>query len=76
MNVEQYPVYTVTLNVSAPVNYHYALGDKEESFTRTVDGDTTLNEFFDRPVTILNHPLLPRAYEAYTTKMSKLYDGI
>jgi len=74
MNVEQYPVYTVTLNVSAPVNYHYALGDKEESFIRTVDGDTTLNEFFDRPVTILNHPLLPRAYEAYTTKMSKLYD--
>jgi len=57
MKVEQYPVYTVTVNnVNSPVDYHYALGSQEESFTRTTNADTTLNEFFDRPVTVKKTP--------------------
>ena len=77
MEVEQYPVYSVTLDISTPVKYHYALGGKEESFTRTLSGKSTLNEFFDRPITVKKHPGLPKAFETFSTlKMSKLYDGI
>jgi len=76
MAVEQYPVYSVTVDVSTPVKYHYALGGKEESFTRTIDSSTTLNEFFDRPVTVKKHPTLPKAFDSVPTlKKSKLYDG-
>jgi len=78
MKVEQYPVYTVTLNnVNAPVKYHYILGSEEESFTRTLDSETTLNEFFNRKITVKKHPLLPQAFPTYPTlKKSKLFDGI
>jgi len=34
MELEQYPVYSVTLNqINSPVKYHYVLGLEEESFT-------------------------------------------
>ncbi|ORX41995.1 hypothetical protein BCR36DRAFT_416399 [Piromyces finnis] len=76
MKVEEYPVYSVTVDVNAPVNYHYALGSEEESFTRTLSsGTTTLNEFFKRKVTVKKHPLLPKAYDTFSTlKQSKLFD--
>jgi len=76
MNLEQYPVYSVTVDsVNAPVKYHYVLGKEEEKFTRTADSDTTLNEFFNRAITIKKHPLLPKAYESFPTiKKSKLFD--
>jgi len=78
MTVEEYPVYSVTLkNVNAPVNYHYFLNNEEESFTRTLKNETTLNEFFNRKITVKEHPLLPMAFESLPTlKKSKLYDGI
>jgi len=77
MNVEEYPVYSVTIDdVYAPVKYHYILGKEEEKFTRIVDSDSTLNEFFNREVTIKKHPLLPNAFETLSTlKKSKLFDG-
>jgi len=77
MNVEEYPVYNVTVNdVDVGVTYHYALGKEEEKFTRTADSDTTLNEFFNRKITVKKHPLLPMAYEPLPTlKKSKLFDG-
>ncbi|ORX85849.1 coth-domain-containing protein [Anaeromyces robustus] len=76
MKVEEYPIYSVTVNdVNAPVEYHYILGSEEEKFTRTADSDTTLNDFFNRSVTVKKHPLFPMAYETYSTlKKSKLYD--
>ncbi len=77
MKEEQYPVYSVTLNnVNAPVNYHYALDNSEETFTRTVNSDSTLNEFFNRKYTVKEHPLLPKAFDPFPTlKKSKLFDG-
>ncbi|ORX77032.1 hypothetical protein BCR32DRAFT_295874 [Anaeromyces robustus] len=76
MKEQQYPVYSVTLNnVNAPVKYHYALGNTEESFTRTLNSVSTLNEFFNRKYTIKEHPLLPKAFESFKTlKKSTLYD--
>jgi len=80
MELEQYPIYSVTLNhVNSPVKYHYVLGSEEESFTRSVESgvETTLNEFFNRSVTVKNHPLLPQAFPTFPTlKKSKLFDGI
>jgi len=77
MKVEEYPIYSVTVDdVNPPVQYHYVLGSEEEKFTRTTDSDTTLNDFFNRSVTVKKHPLLPMAYEVLPTlKKSKLYDG-
>eukprot|EP00833_Pecoramyces_ruminatium_P003322 jgi/Orpsp1_1/1177354/evm.model.c7180000061129.1 len=75
MKLEQYPIYTATVNVNAPVNYHYALNGNEESFTRKATSDTTLNDFYDRKYTVKNHPLLPKAYETFDGyKKSKLFD--
>jgi len=80
MELVQYPIYSVTLNhVNSPVKYHYVLGSEEESFTRSVESgvETTLNEFFNRSVTVKNHPLLPQAFPTFPTlKKSKLFDGI
>jgi len=77
MKVEEYPVYSVTVDaVNAPVKYHYILGSEEEKFTRTTENDTTLNEFFNRKITVKKHPLLPKAFETIPTlKKSKLFDG-
>eukprot|EP00833_Pecoramyces_ruminatium_P001418 jgi/Orpsp1_1/1175450/evm.model.c7180000053950.1 len=76
MSVEEYPVYSVTVDdVNAPIEYHYKLGKEEEKFTRTAQSDTTLNEYFNREITIKQHPLLPMAYETLPTiKKSKLFD--
>ncbi|OUM57236.1 hypothetical protein PIROE2DRAFT_48887, partial [Piromyces sp. E2] len=77
MKVEKGPLYTLTLdNVNAPVDYHYGIKNNEEAFTRTLNkGDSTLNEFLNRSVTVMKHPLLPMAFESLSTlKKSKLYD--
>jgi len=78
MNKDEYPLYSLTLDdVSAPVDYHYVLGKEEENFTRTVQSESTLNEFFNRKITVKKHPLLPLAFESLSTlKKSKLFDGI
>ena len=77
MNLEQYPIYTATVNVNPPVNYHYTLNNKEESFSRKATSDNTLNDFFDRKYTVKEHPLLPKAFETFDGyKKSKLFDGI
>jgi len=75
MKEEEYPIFTTTLDLHAPVNYHYALDGKEEKFTRTLKIESTLNEFFNREINVKKHPLLPKAYESFAyTKKSKLYD--
>eukprot|EP00833_Pecoramyces_ruminatium_P002993 jgi/Orpsp1_1/1177025/evm.model.c7180000059879.2 len=76
MTVEEYPVYSVTVNDANPSDkYYYVVGSDKEKFTRTVESDTTLNEFFNRTITVKQHPLLPMAYEQLPTlKKSKLYD--
>lgn len=76
MKEEQYPVYSLTLNsLVAPIKYHYGIDNKEESFTRTLNSESTLNEFFNRKVTVKEHPLLPKAFETFPTlKKSQLYD--
>jgi len=79
MTLLEYPIYQATVNVNAPVEYHYSLktGSKteEESFTRKATSGETLNEFFNRSYTVKKHPLLPKVYETPSTvKQSKLYD--
>jgi len=76
MTEYEYPVYNATIDVDPPVKYHYILGDSEEDFDRVVDGHFTLNDFFNREHTVIQHPLLPLAYnESALQKKSKLYDG-
>eukprot|EP00833_Pecoramyces_ruminatium_P015878 jgi/Orpsp1_1/1189910/evm.model.d7180000075414.1 len=77
MSLEEYPVYNYTLkDIVTPVTYRYILNDKEESFDRILNtGTVTLNEFFDRSITVKYHPSLPKAYDSFPTfKNSKLYD--
>ncbi|KAL6613666.1 coth protein-domain-containing protein [Neocallimastix sp. 'constans'] len=75
MTEYEYPVYNATIDVDPPVKYHYILGDSEEDFDRVVDGHFTLNDFFNREHTVIQHPLLPLAYnESALQKKSKLYD--
>jgi len=75
MKEEEYPIFTTTLNINAPVNYHYSLDGQEEKFTRTLKEESTLNEFFNRKVNVKKHPLLPKAYETFAdSKKSKLFD--
>ena len=79
MKLVQYPVYSVTLdNINTPVEYHYKLGSEEESFNRNLlSGNSTLNDFFNRSVTVKKHPLFPQAFPSFPTlKKSKLFDGI
>ncbi|KAL6620840.1 hypothetical protein LY90DRAFT_708252 [Neocallimastix californiae] len=74
MTVEEYPVYKASVDVKTPVKYHYILNGSEEKFEREANGDT-LNEFFDRKITVKKHPLLPLAYQVSPLQdKSKLYD--
>ena len=81
MIVDQYPIYKVVVNeVSAPIEYHYKITKGknvlEENFTRTCVESETLNEFFDRSITLKKLPLLPKVYETSENfNKSKLYDG-
>jgi spore coat protein CotH len=80
MTVVDYPIYSVKVpEVSPPVQYHYKLNNGvevvEESQERTTELSETLNDFFNRSITITKLPLLPKVYETPNTiKKSKLYD--
>jgi len=81
MTVDHYPIYkAIVEDVSAPVEYHYKLKKGtniiEEKFTRICDDSETLNEYFDRSITLKKLPLLPKVYETSDKfNKSKLYDG-
>ncbi|ORX87707.1 hypothetical protein BCR32DRAFT_264125 [Anaeromyces robustus] len=82
MESPYYPLFEAEADVSQfPVQYNYSIDygngeTKDEAFTRKREqNEDALNEFFDRQITILNHPRLPRAYEELDTlELSKLYD--
>ncbi|KAI9299448.1 hypothetical protein BJ944DRAFT_245235, partial [Cunninghamella echinulata] len=40
-------------------NYKYVVDGKEESFMRQLGGDSTMNDFYNRPVTYADIPRLP-----------------
>jgi len=86
MEVHEFPVYKVKVDVKAPVTYFYSidyagtneshLGVQQEQFERQLDsGEETLNEFFNRKITVKEHPALPMAYDKYPQyNPSKLFD--
>ena len=86
MEVHEFPVYKVKVNVDPPVQYFYSIdysktnepdkGIVQEEFDRVLEsGEETLNEFFNRRITVKTHPTLPKAYEKYDKfSPSKLFD--
>ncbi|OUM68310.1 hypothetical protein PIROE2DRAFT_68720 [Piromyces sp. E2] len=86
MDVHEFPVFKTTVKVKAPVKYFYSidysntneshLGVQQEQFERELEsGEETLNEFFNRKITVKEHPALPRAYDKYPKyNPSKLFD--
>jgi len=82
MELNEYPRYKTKVNISKfPVNYNYIIKyDNGESIVepfirhRNTD-DEVYNEFFNRTITVKNHPELPRTYPAFPYfEQSKLYD--
>ncbi|KAG1039762.1 hypothetical protein G6F43_012435 [Rhizopus delemar] len=55
------PYFTGSAEVGASKTYKYVAGGTEEGFDRSLDGITnsTLNDFYNRPVTYANLPQLP-----------------
>jgi len=88
MEVHEFPVYKVKVDVDPPVHYFYSIdysntseaekGIVQEQFDRILEsGEETLNEFFNRKITVKTHPILPKAYNKYPQfNPSKLFDGI
>jgi len=82
MTLDEYPLYKTKVEVdNFPVNYNYGInyedGNSEiETFTRQRDKDEkSLNEFFNRSFTVVEHPEVPKAYEPFEFySPSKLYD--
>ncbi|ORX55498.1 hypothetical protein BCR36DRAFT_581504 [Piromyces finnis] len=86
MEVHEFPLYKVKVNVDPPVKYYYSLdfagtneegrGVENEQFERELQsGKETLNEFFNRKITVKEHPALPKAYDKYEMYIpSKLFD--
>jgi len=81
MTLKEYPLYKVELDIDLPVEYNYGLiyddgNAEQESFKRKREkGKKSLNEFFNRQLTTVQHPLLPKAYESFKYyKPSKLFD--
>jgi len=86
MEVLEFPVYKATVDVNPPVTYSYSIdykGTNEESkgvvqekFERKLEsGEETLNEYFERQITIKTHPVLPKAFQSYENySPSKLFD--
>lgn len=77
MTAAEYPLYEAEVDVNSfPVTYKYSIDTETEPFDRKREkDDESLNEFFGREITILEHPLLPRAYKAFElAKYSKLFD--
>jgi len=79
MTAAEYPLYEAEVDVdSFPVTYKYSIDNETEPFDRKREkDDESLNEFFGREITVMEHPLLPRAYKAFEfAKFSKLFDGM
>ncbi|OUM68311.1 hypothetical protein PIROE2DRAFT_4063 [Piromyces sp. E2] len=82
MAVDEYPLYTTKVDISNfPVNYNYGIvyddgSSEEEGFTRQRDkSDMSLNEFFNRSYTVIEHSQVPKAYEPFEFyNPSKLFD--
>ncbi|OUM63569.1 hypothetical protein PIROE2DRAFT_61198 [Piromyces sp. E2] len=82
MAPQEYPLFKAEVDVDAfPVTYNYMVKFDEsktetEQFQRQREkGAESLNEFFNRSITVKKHPELPRAYEAFQYfEPSKLYD--
>ncbi|KAL6591145.1 coth protein-domain-containing protein [Neocallimastix sp. 'constans'] len=77
MTAAEYPLYEAEVDVdNFPVTYNYSIDNEVEPFNRQRNkDDKSLNEFFGREITFLEHPLLPRAYNAFElAKNSKLFD--
>ncbi|KAG0736458.1 hypothetical protein G6F57_007198 [Rhizopus arrhizus] len=55
------PYFTGSAEVGASKTYKYVVGGTEESFDRSLTGITnsTLNDFYNRPITYANLPQLP-----------------
>ncbi|KAI8073054.1 coth protein-domain-containing protein [Gongronella butleri] len=57
---EDVPYFTGDVNLSGDsVQYKYVVDGKAEPFERTLEGQSTRNDFFNRPVTYANIPKLP-----------------
>ncbi|KAG0745093.1 hypothetical protein G6F57_007752 [Rhizopus arrhizus] len=56
------PLYTGSVEVGSATDYKYVCDSNTEGFTRQLGSGTTrtLNEFFGRPITYANIPVLPR----------------
>ncbi|ORY55355.1 hypothetical protein LY90DRAFT_455450 [Neocallimastix californiae] len=83
MKLDKYPLYKVNIDIDTfPVHYNYIVkyddddNTEAEEFVRIRNqNDESLNEFFNRSITVKEHPELPRAYDAFPYfKQSKLYD--
>jgi len=77
MTLDKYPLYKAEVDVdNFPVTYSYSIDGEAESFQRKREkGADSLNEFFGREQTVIEHPKLPRAYKAFEyQKTSKLFD--
>jgi len=82
MTLKEYPLYKAEIEVdNFPVEYNYGIvyadgNAEQEAFTRKRNQEEkALNEFFNRQVTIVEHPKLPKAYESFEYFVpSKLYD--
>jgi len=82
MTLKEYPLYKAEVEVNSfPVEYNYGIvyndgTAEQEAFARKrVEGEKALNEFFNRKVTVVEHPPIPKAYEAFEYFVpSKLFD--
>lgn len=81
MTLKEYPLFKTEIDVDLPVDYNYGIvyadgNADQESFTRNrKKGEDSLNEFYDRQVTVVKHPLLPKAFKSFEYyKPSKLFD--
>jgi len=82
MTLKEYPLYKAEVEVDGfPVEYNYGKVNNDgsvenEAFSRKRnENDKSLNEFFDRRITITKHPPIPKAYEPFEFyNPSKLYD--
>ncbi|ORX42202.1 hypothetical protein BCR36DRAFT_407122 [Piromyces finnis] len=86
MGLHEFPVYEVSIDIDLPVRYFYSIdysdtneadkGVVQEEFDRVKEsGEETLNEFFNRKITVKTHPNLPKAYDKYPNfSPSKLFD--
>ncbi|ORX55497.1 coth-domain-containing protein [Piromyces finnis] len=82
MTLEEYPLYKAKVEVDKfPVEYNYNIvyadgSSEQESFSRKREKEEkSLNEFFNRSQTVIEHPQVPKAYQPFEFyEPSKLYD--